>query len=448
MRSSCNCCRRGIIIRGICYKFALFRMRRSCKVFAHTSHYFCISRQVAGTQGVYVSLKFRRGRTQGNLWLFFWVEYGLRAKAGNSIQEFRYLSDLSWVMSRSSQRSWAVCVRTLCVMCLHEISGPPSTKPPPSRHLNHLFISLCFLFSLTRHPFRIVGKLWRVFYSLSPKAAPTFWITLFPASLTLCAPAALSRDLLGPGPPPVVRSVSVPRIGAKAFASIDQQQFVVQFAANLASHAGQARSVSGSGRSNMKNQTKDAAACVLRVFCLPAVWVCPSHSLPQHVSATVSPFLCLSVARSLCLWQECPGNSADRQQGQCVLIIVVIISWACSEREANVNIIKIKAVKWTNWVGPWVGWSDGCCFPTFFLIASFIYFLYVYVCLVYMYAVCVCVCVWVLLFVCKSVQWPVTKWERVDGRHTSNGKRQLTIIFLPFSLQWPTRRIRNEYLEI
>lgn len=314
-------------------------------------------------------------------------------------------------------------------MCLHEISGPPPTDRTTThpRHLNHRFISLCFLFSLTHHPFRIVGKLWRVFYSLSPKAAPTFWITLFPASLTLLRPRSFKAWPPRAQPSSVV--LPCPSLGS------ERRPSPALTSSNLLCNllriwhrtlARLARSISGSSSSNMKNQTKDAAACVLRVFCLPAVCVCPSRSLSQqHVSPTISPFLCLSVAVSPCLWQECPGNSADRQQGQCVLIIVVIISWACSEREANVNIIKIKAVKWTNWVEPWVGWSDGCCFPTFFLIASFIYFLYV--CVLTVYICILSVSVWVLLFVCKSVQWPVTKWERVDGhqRQTANDSWQL-----------------------
>jgi len=191
---------------------------------------------------------------------------------------------------------------------------------------------LISLFSTTPH---IVGKLWRVFYSLTLAPGSGNLLNNFIPCPGCPLPPALRRDL-GSWPPPSTTHQLA------AFASIDQQQFVVQFAANLASHAGRQQKERSAGVERMQGCSSMCPGfCVLSSLRRLMSAVC--HLL------TLWP-VCMSRVLLYARVQKCPGNCADRQQGQCVLIIVVIISWACSEREANVNIIKIKAVKWTNWV--------------------------------------------------------------------------------------------------
>jgi len=145
-------------------------------------------------------------------------------------------------MSRSSTGSRVA--RTKCVMCLQEISGHP--------------LPVLYRFFPPPH---IVGKLWRVFYSLTLAPGSGNLLNNFIPCPGCPLPPALRRDL-GSWPPPSTTHQLA------AFASIDQQQFVVQFAANLASHAGRQQKERSAGVERMQGcSSMCPGSCVLSSLC-------------------------------------------------------------------------------------------------------------------------------------------------------------------------------------
>lgn len=349
------------------------------KVVKFCSHHTTPLARPSRTRGVYVSVKFRNasypvsvsGRCRG--WVMWTWQMG-GPEVGNWIYWIGYLSALSWVKSRSS--TGPRVARTKCVMCLQEISvSTPS----------HTFAT----FTPYPHSWQTLAR-----FSLAlAEGSGNLWITLFSAPLTLCVTPA-------PGQGPSTHSHPFPPTNWRLSPALTSSNLLCNLLRIW--H----RTLAGSEKKSRREGDQgceDAAACVL-----PPV--------PLRVSGCVC--VCVCICRLVLLVarvQKCPGNSADRQQGQCVLIIVVIISWACSEREANVNIIKIKAVKWTNWVeshgqgcGGWAVRRGRC------------YFLFN--------------CVFYLFSVCSVTRKPNGK-ESTDGKWRMANCERATAdnYFLPFA---------------